>query len=546
MARPRHATAWLALAVAATGVVLVAPTPAGLTPGGQAALATMAFAGVCWVTGALPLAVTALLVPVFLTALGAQPTLAAALEGFADPLIGLFLGTFVLADALSREGLDRRVALRLVAAVGTAPRRVVLALMAATAGLSMVISNTAAAAVMIPLGLGLVDELGAVDGRAAESTSAGETRPSDTREAAFPATDAHQGAATPASDDHTDEGDHSNLHVAALLGVAYAASVGGVGTVIGTPPNAIVVDALGRAGVEVTFVDWLAIGLPIVAVTLPIAWAVLVFWLYPPARAAADRRAATRDRVADLRASMPPISPTGWRVAAVFLLVVALWIFGGLEPLVGPLLPTDAVAVLYGGPAREGLLYFPLVGLLAVPALYLVGGTDVEAIAGIDWPTLLLFGGGLSLADGLVATDATDWLAGEVLGSLSLPLVATVLVVVAIAILFSELASNTATAAILAPVLLEVGRDGAAGVAGAAGAGGVPAEAGVVLAVTGGIAANYGFALPVATPPNAIAFGSGEIRREEMLRAGVVLDVLLGLVTAGVLLVLLLWVGVLG
>jgi sodium-dependent dicarboxylate transporter 2/3/5 len=509
MGRPRHHSALLGVASVATLAVLLAPTPPGLAPAGQAALATMTFAGVCWVTGALPLAVTALLVPVLLTTLGARPTFAAALEGFADPLIALFLGTFVLAAALSREGLDRRVALTLVAAVGTSPRRIVLALMVATAGLSMVISNTAAAAVMIPLALGLVAELDGGEERGV--TTVGEATAEPDR-------------------------DHSNLHVAALLGVAYAASIGGVGTVIGTPPNAIVVDALASAGVEVSFVDWLFVGLPIVVVTLPLGWAVLVGWLYPP-RADETRRVAARDQVSALRADLPAVSSTGRRVAAVFVAVVVLWILGGLGDVLAPSLPAEVGEVLYGTARHQGLLYFPLVGLLAVPALYLVGGTDVEEIASIDWGTILLFGGGLALADALVGTGATAWLASDALGRLRLPLVGMIVVVVAVAILFSELASNTATAAILAPVLLEVGREGAAG---------APAEAGVVLAVTGGIAANYGFALPVATPPNAIAFGTGEIEREEMLRAGVALDVLLGLVTAGLLLVLLPWVGVLG
>jgi sodium-dependent dicarboxylate transporter 2/3/5 len=500
VARTRRENGLLVLATALALAVVAAPTPAGLSPAGQAGLAATTFAGVCWLTGALPLSVTALLVPVWLTALGASPSFAAALTGFADPLIFLFLGTFVLADALGRQGVDRRVALWLVAAVGSSPRRVVLALMVATAGLSMLISNTATAALMAPLALGLVSQLTHGPGEGGDGPAAPRT----------------------------------NLHVAALLGVAYAASIGGVGTLIGSPPNAIVVEALAAGGVEVSFVDWLVLGLPIVVVTLPLAWVVLVYWLYPPAPPAERGRAQARAR--ELRRELPPLSATGWRVSGVFALVATLWVVGGLDFAVEGLLPPGLFEVLYGGPGSEGLLYFPLVGLLAVPALVLVGDTTVEDVAGIDWATLVLFGGGISLANALVRTEATGWLARTVFGALDVPTVALVVLVVALAIALSELASNTATAAILAPVLLEVGRSSAPGAAGL--------SAGVLLALTGGIAASYGFALPVATPPNAIVFGTGEIGREQMLRAGLVLDAALGLVTAGLLVALLWGVGV--
>ncbi|WP_435181981.1 SLC13 family permease [Halorussus sp. AFM4] len=513
---------WLIVlgATVATLAVAAAPTPAGLSVAGQRALATATFAAVLWITGALPLAVTALTVPVWLVVLGVYPTLAEALTGFADPVVFLFLSTFVLAAALQKHGLDRRVALRLLARVGTTPRRVVLGVMVATAGLSMLISNTATVALMAPIAVGVVRQIDAAADRSVE-----------------------------------------NLHAATLLGVAYAGSIGGIGTLIGTPPNAIVVAQLADAGHEVSFADWLVVGLPTVAVTLPLAWFLLVR-LYPPepvdvsgARAGARRAAA----------SAGSLDRAGRRVAVVAVAVAALWLLGGLEFLFAGYLPPEWVTTLFGGEGAwifsegvaargeagyQGLLYFVVVGLAAVPVLFLAGGVEWEDVEGIDWGTLLLFGGGLTLADALSDTGATGWVAGRVVAAFGdAPLAILLAAIVALTVVLSELASNTATAAVLAPVLIEVGRGfGTVGSAvvggGSAGAGGGFAglgggvEAAVLLPLASAVAASYGFALPVATPPNAIVFGTGEVTRGQMLRAGSVLDAVFVVVTTAVLLVL--------
>jgi len=461
--RPSGVTARpLALAAAAVGALAIAaaPAPAGLSPAGVGALATTWFAAVCWVTGALPLSVTALLVPVWLVGLGVYDRVAPALAGFADPVVALFLATFVLAAALQKEGLDRRVALAVVAAVGTRPRRLVLGLMVAAAGLSMVVSNTATAAMLVPVATGVVRTV------------------------------------------HPDAPRESNLHVAALLGVAYGASVGGVGTLVGTPANAIVVAQLAAVGVDVSFFDWMLVGVPVVAVSVPVVWLVLVR-LYPPD---SDVQATLDPAFAE----PPPVTPTGRRVAVVFLATAALWVAGSLDVLF-TWLPAGVQTRLFGGAGTDGLLSLAVVGLLAVGVLVAVGAVDEDDVAGIDWPTLLLFGGGLSLARALADTGATTWLARTVLDPVAdAPLLAVVALVVALTVVFSELASNTATAAVFAPVLVAFGGADT-----------------VTLAVACGVAASFGFALPVATPPNAIVYGSGAVTRGQMLRAGVVLDVLM-------------------
>ena len=495
--------ALLALAVLATAAVALAPID-GLSTAGQYAVATGTFAAVCWLTGALPLPVTALCVPALLAGFGVYPRLEPALVSFADPVVFLLLAGFALAAALQSHGLDRRAAYTLVARVDGSPRTLVLAVMVVTAGLSMLVSNSATAAMMAPIALGIGGQL-----------VPGERGGSDRSEG--------------------DDG-LANVEVAMLLGVAYAASIGGVGTLVGTPPNAIVVAQVERAlDYRIGFLQWSLVGLPVVALTLPVAWALLVR-LYPPAAEdAGPARAVARRRLA----ASGSLSTAARRTLLVTGATAVLWVLGGLGFLFEASLPDRVFVTLFGGDAanllgtvgHQGLLFYVLVGLLAIPALVVSGAAEWETLLDVDWGTLILLGGGLSLADALVASDATTWLADVTVGSLGgVPVVALVVAVVLVTIGLGELASNTAMTAILAPVLVGLGPAYASTLGTDAG------TAGVFLAVVAAVASSFGFALPVATPPNAIVFGTGEVTREQMLRAGGVLDVLLGLLVAGVLL----------
>ncbi|WP_436926330.1 SLC13 family permease [Halosimplex amylolyticum] len=509
-------------AVALTALVALAPADGSLSTEGQYALATMAFAAVLWITGALPLSLTALTVPILLTVFGVYPRLREPLAAFADPVVFLLFAGFALAAALQSHGVDRRLALALVSRVGTSPRRIVLAVMVATAGLSMVISNTATTAMMVPIALGVV---GQVTGERPAPTPDGRPAPGPVEELGQSSGDAGS------SEDATSP---SNMQVATLLGTAYAATVGGVGTLIGTPPNAIVAGQLeSYLGVSVTFLDWLFVGLPLVAVALPLTWYLLTYRLYPPdAWDVSTAREAAESRLA----AAGELSTAARRTVAIFGVTAALWLLGGFESLFERVLSPAAFATLFGGSGptvfgtvgHQGLLYYVLVGLVAVVALVATGAAAWDDLLGIDWGTLLLLGGGLSLADGLRDSGAIDWLATEGIAALgSVPVVVLVLAVVGSTVLLGELASNTAMAAILAPLLITAGPAYAAQL----GTGGELAS--VFLAVTVAVAASFGFALPVATPPNAIVYGSGAIGREHMLRAGVVLDlVMILLVTA--------------
>jgi sodium-dependent dicarboxylate transporter 2/3/5 len=489
-------------AIIATAGTAIAPLGPELSVGGQYAIATMVFAAVLWITGALPLPVTALLVPVLLAGLGVYRELEDALLGFADPVVFLLLAGFVLAEALSAHGIDRRIALRILVRVGTSPRRLVLAVMLATALLSMMISNTATTAMMIPIAIGLVGQVAEIR---AEEDAAGA----------------------------------SNFQVAMLLGTAYAASLGGVGSLIGTPPNVIVVGQLQElVGVRISFVEWFAIGLPMVSVTLPIAWYLLVL-VYPPEfQEIGNARQQARAELANAG----PLDPAGRRVVGIFALTASLWLLGGLGFLVRGWLPSAWYTTLFGGTGttvfgttgHQGVLYYVIVGLLAVPALVVSGTMEWEDVTGIDWGTLILLGGGISLANALVETNATVWLADVTLGSLTgTPILVVLVAIIGMTVLVGELASNTAMAAILAPLLVSIGP------AYSTAMGTSDTMASVYLALVGAVAASYGFALPVATPPNAIAYGAGYVTRSHMLRAGVLLDVVVILLSTGVLWLLL-------
>jgi sodium-dependent dicarboxylate transporter 2/3/5 len=487
-----------------TALIAFAPSPEGLSVRGQYAVATMFFAGGLWVTGTLPLPVTALSIPVLLTAFGVYDDIDPALSGFADHLIFLFIAGFMLANALQKYDIDRRIALWIMSRMGTSPRKLIAAIMLATAVLSMWVSNTATTAMMTPIALGV---LGQVMGRdqVLEEDAAGD---------AF-----------------------YNMQIATLLGTAYAASVGGVGTLIGTPPNAVVAtQANAILGYEIGFVDWLLIGLPIVALTLPLAWYILTFRLYPPQIEDVSDARAEAQRYLEEEGEL---GTRGRRVTYIFVATAGLWVLGGLDIFFEGLLPqvwfntlfgTGEGQTVFGVTGHQGLLYYVMVGLYAIPALVLADTVEWDDIVDIDWGTILLFGGGIALADAFAKTGATEWIATSIFGNLTnAPIVLVVGAIVLLVIFLTEMTSNTATATIIVPVLIGIGGIFASSL------GLAEVSASIFLAVSGAIAASFAFALPVATPPNAIVFGSGHLKQEHMMRAGVVLNIVMTLVLTGLI-----------
>jgi len=428
------------------------PPPAGLEPPAWRLAGVGLWMAVWWITEAVPIPATALL-PVVLFPLIGAADLAAATSPYANPVIFLFLGGFLIAQAVQRWGLHRRIALSVLRAAGTGPERVVGAFMLATALLSMWVSNTATAVMMLPIGLSVVELTGRRDSRFA---------------------------------------------IALMLGIAYAASIGGVGTLVGTPPNALLAGFMRETyGITVGFAQWMLVAVPLVAVMLPIAWLVLTRLVF---RVRSDRIEGWEDVLARESAALGRPGRGEVVTAAVFALTALAWI---LRPLLGPHAPSDAGIAITGG-----LLLFvlPVDGRRGVHAL------DWATAVKLPWDVLLLFGGGLSLAGAISRSGLADWLGSSLAALGFLPLLAVMGLVTVLIIFLTELTSNTATTAAFLPILAAL----------AVGLGQNP----FFLVVPAALAASCAFMLPVATPPNAIVYGSGCVTIPRMARAGVVLNVL--------------------
>ncbi|HVS04153.1 MAG TPA: SLC13 family permease, partial [Thermoanaerobaculia bacterium] len=450
----------------------VDPTTGESVPIGDAGRATMAVLGwmaVWWLTEAIDVAATALLPVALFPLLGAR-TAREATAPYGSDVIFLFLGSFVLALALQRWGLDRRIALFTLRLVGTRPDRMVGGLMLATAGMSAFVSNTATVAMMLPIALSLIE------------VAAG----------------AHEGA-------EGAQGAHRQLTVCALLGIAYAASVGGLATLVGTPPNLFFAGFAREAwGREVTFLGWLGVGLPAAAIFLPVVWLLLTRGLFPLRDlevALAPQELARRYR------QLGPANRGEVATFAVFLATAGAWIF---RPLL--------VALEIAGRRPLAGLTDAGIAMLAALALFVIPVDRAERTFVMDWETarrlpwgvLVLFGGGLSLA-AAVEGNGVDRLIGLQAGRLAeLPPLLVVATVTAAVVFLTELTSNTATAATLLPIL-------------AAAAPRLGIEP-VLLVVPATLAASCAFMLPVATPPNAIVFGSGRVEIPDMVRAGLWLN----------------------
>ena len=470
-------------------VLLLLPMP-GLTAKAHALAAITVLTVLLWITEAIPLAAAALLAPCLAVVMGVT-TATDAFAPLASPLIFLFMGGFMLALALAEQGLDRRAALWLLGRrwISGSPARASAGVAVATYLASMWISNTATTAMMIPVALGLC--------RTIRESAAPEDQPRFDRHA---------------------EG--------LLLSLTYAASLGGVATPVGTAPNVIALGVIEtQLHLRIDFFQWMSFALPTSALTL---LAVLLFarWRFPSPIARLDRLSAT---VEQELAKLGPLSPGERRAAGVFLLAVVGWLTPALLKLsLGPDSPWTEWAA---GSLDEGV-----VALLAGILLCLLpsGKRDGKPVLGfdramqLDWGTLMLLGGGLSLgklmfdtglakAVGTGVIAAAGPLAESPLGLLAC---STVLV-----LYLTEITSNVATTSMMVPVLMAVAQAG----------GNDPLP--TTLCVT--MAASYAFMLPVSTPPNAIAYGSGKIRIGAMIRFGFVLDLLgfLIIFTCGALLI---------
>lgn len=456
---------------ALTYILLGAFVPASalpLTDQGRAAAAVMVWMATWWLTEAAPLAATALLPLVLLPALGIA-SLESAAASYAGRVIYLFLGGFLLALAMERWNLHRRIALVTVLLVGTSRARLVAGFMLATAILSMWMSNTATAIMLVPIGATVVHLVAERSGK-----------------------------------------DASRFGVCLMLGIAYAASIGGVATPIGTPPNTFLLQFLAAEPfrLQISFLDWMKVGLPVVAIFLPIVWFLLTRFLFPLEPGALE---GGRDLIrAEIR-KLGPLSRAEKIVMTVFFSAVLGWLLRGL------LLPWK--------PTSESLQWLPVffakhfddssIAMLAALSLFVIPVNLRQREFVLDWKTaeklpwgiLLLFGGGLALAGAVEQSGLSAWIGSLTTGLRGIPTILIILIVAAAIIYLTEVTSNTATANIFFPIL--------AGVAVA----GLRIDP-LLLLVPAAIGASCAFMMPVATPPNAIVFSSGFVTMKHMASAG--------------------------
>ena len=450
-------------------VLLWLPAPAGLGPEAWRTAAVGVLMAVWWVTEAIPIPATALL-PLALFPLLGVATIGDAAVPFANPIIYLFLGGFLVARAMDGTGLPRRIALTCIRALGARPASIIAGVMASCAFLSMWVSNTATALMMLPIGASLIELL-----------------PRD-----------------------TDGEERIRFGAALMLGIAYACSIGGMGTLIGTPPNAFLAGfMLESYGVSIGFAQWMLVGVPLVLVGLPLAFLLLTRVIFPLRLREVP---GGRDLVEREMRALGPMRPAERRVAGVFSLTAAAWI---ARPLLVAHVPALA------GLSDAGIAITAALFLFLLPTGEEDGGRllDWKMAQGTPWGVLVLFGGGLSLASAVESTGLGPGFGDGVGGLAGWPILPLVLAVVASVILLTELTSNTATAATFLPVLGGV----------AVGLGRDP----MLLAVPAALAASGAFMLPVATPPNAIVYGSGSVRIDQMVRAGIGLNVLFTLLITG-------------
>ena len=477
------------LAGLALAVAIYALMPQDVPHNAKLTAATAVLMGVWWMTEALPLPATALIPLVVFPTLGEDITLDKVGASYGNNIIFLFMGGFLLALAMQRWNLHRRIALLTVKVMGTKPSQMVAGFMVATGFLSMWVSNTATAVMMLPIGVSvllLVTKIGSGDGETAPATAeVGGSR--DTGEVDLQ------------DDQLKEEVVKSNFGTALMLGIAYSASIGSLGTIIGTPPNTLMAGYLSDAhDITIGFGQWMLVGVPLAVVLMALCWLLLTKVLFKPE---ISEIPGGKELIGEELHKLGPMSSGEKRVLALFVLAAAAWI---LVPILfdDPMISDAGIAV------AVGLLLF-LCPAGAAPGVRLL---DWETAVKLPWGVLLLFGGGLALSAQFSTSGLTEWIGQQVQGLGGLPVVLLVLLMAGGILLLTELTSNTATAATFLPV-----------------AGGVAMGIGVdpmLLAIPVALAATCAFMLPVATPPNAIAFGSGYVTVSQMIRGGVWLNLI--------------------
>ena len=461
--RSKHQVVGLLLGPLLAITMILSGAPAGLSETGWLTAAVGILMAVWWATEAVPIAVTALLPIVVFPLLGIA-TIQDTTAPYANKVIYLFLGGFIVAFAMQRWNLHRRIALTVLQHVGGNGRSLVGGFMLASAVISMWVMNTSTTMMLLPIAVSIIAVIHKTVGS-------------------------------------LDDKGKDDFQYSLLLGVAYGATIGGMATLVGTAPNAMLAAFMQETyGIEIDFSRWMLVGLPLSAMMLPLAWLVLTRLAFKVDFQTSDEGRAT---LRQLKEELGTMTVPETRVAIVFVLMALTWISRPLLVTVPGLEALDDSGIAMAG------------GI----ALFLIPSGDKSDplllrwryAEQLPWSVLILFGGGLTLASAVTRTGLAEWLGGSLQTIGALPLAAVVIIAAAMIIFLTELTSNIATTATFLPVV-----------------GAIAIESGVdpiVLTVPVTFAASCAFMLPVATPPNAIVFGSGMLTIPKMVRAGMMLNI---------------------
>ncbi|MCH2084061.1 MAG: SLC13 family permease [Saprospiraceae bacterium] len=444
-------------------IILLSPVPDALTPEAWKVIALAVLMLVWWVTEAVPLAVTSLLPIICLPLLGVLGRKAAAAP-YANPVVFLFMGGFMIALAMERWNLHRRIALNIVRITGTNANGIILGFMLATAALSMWISNTATTVMMLPIALSVIDLL-------------------------------------KSSNENLPKKGVRHFALALMLGIAYSANIGGTATIIGTPPNVVFSGFIRETyDLEVSFATWMAFGVPFAILLIGLTYLFIVKWLYP--NQLGDFEGAQELIEKEVHA-LGKISNAEKKVLIVFVSTALLWMFRSRIVKLIPALPLN----------DEGIALVATVALFVIPLDFKNGRFLMEwkDTAKLPWGILLLFGGGLSLANALAETGLIDLIGAQFKGLDNVGLL-VILGLTAVSLFLTEIMSNVALVTIFLPVVGAI----------AVGMGIDP----LLICIPVTLAASCAFMLPMSTPPNAIVFASGHLKVAEMVRAGIVLNII--------------------
>lgn len=437
----------------------------GLSSGAIAILASTLWIATWWITEAMPIPATSLL-PLILFPLTGGLDSGTTSSSYGDDTIFLFMGGFLIALAMQKWNLHKRMALFIISAVGTSTEQIVLGFMVATGSLSMWISNTATAMMMVPIGMAVI----------------------------------YQASEQLEKQGQTVDHENFNFGKAVMLGVAYSASIGGLATIIGTPPNAIFKAVVEQTyGIQISFAGWMTFGVPLTVIFLAIAWFYLVKVAYPMK---VKELPGGRKVIGEERRALGRMSVEEKIVMTVFTVTAFAWISRSFllvqinENINDTMIAMTAAVILFLVPSKNRRGDYLL---------------DWNTAKGLPWGILLLFGAGLAIAAGFQETGLAEWIGTQLTILQGVNLVLIIVIVATLVIFLTEITSNTATATMMFPIMASLAN--------------ALSVHPYSLMIAAGIAASCAFMLPVATPPNAVVFGSGYLRIPDMAKAGFLLNV---------------------